>query len=216
MLLVPIPTPFNAGLGLRLFASQAESGIITTPADIQSGDLWIIPAMTHRSGGTASATLTGFTLLTSQIGNISTDNFRLGVWSRACDGAEDSSYSYAHTFSSGYSMIFRDDAPIIDVQASVASDINVQMSGGNPSAQTINGNGEAGPLIAFAFAFNNAGALGFTTESPAFDQTWSANGNSEAGLTIFQSSDTPVDFSVDTGDNAYINGLISGFIQPQY
>lgn len=208
------------GGGLRLVSrvvTDNPNDEVDIPVGAQSGDMLVTLAVLYKNNSAPTTTLTGFTLITSGAVTLFTDRYTIAAWYRVCDGTEGAPVGYSDSILSGITYCLRAPRAITGVQASPSSDWTAQFTGGDPSPQTISASGETAPLAVFAMNFNNDGSLGFTTESPAFqtvDEDIDASGRSDAGISVYPAA--PADHSVDTGDNTYANGLISGFLQPQF
>lgn len=192
------------------------SNEVDIPSGTASGDLLVTLLATYSAAGIPTTTLTGFTLITSANTTIFTDRYLLGAWYRVCDGSEGASIPYANNILSGITYCIRAPRAITGVQATPSADWSAEVTAGNPSPQTILASGGLSPLIACAFA-GDEGASGFSVESPAFDVQDVGIGQSSlgvAGLTIYNG--TSLDHTVDMSDGGYWNGLISGFIEPQF
>lgn len=210
------------GGGLRLVnrvVADDANDEVDIPSGSQSGDLLVTLATLYKNNSAPTTSLTGFTLIKSAGVTLSTDRYYVAAWYRVCDGTEGAPVAYADGILSGFTYLLRAPRAIIGVQASPGDDWNAQVTGGDPSAQTVLASGQTAPLAVFALNFNDNGSLGFTTASPAFgvldeDIDSAVTPRSDVGISIYNGS--PSDHSIDTGDNAYANGLISGFLQPQF
>ena len=185
------------------------------PSGVKAGDLLVTLASIYATS-TPSSSLSGFTTIATASVQIFTDYYRVAAWYRLCDGTEGAAVPCANNLLAGMTYCIRAPRPIIGVQASIGSDWNAEVTGGNPSPQTISAADQPAPLLAFALGASDS-AAGFSTETPSFaiqDAAFGQGNYGTAGLTIYNSA--PSDHTVNMSGSGYFDGLVSGFIKPLF
>lgn len=106
-------------------------------------------------------------------------------------------------------LVFHGTSPF---HAVTASSWNSEITGNNPSQQTVSAGGQKTPLIVFGIvAEPDDGPVSFSTASPAWDGTLTVNsGDMVIGWKIYNGG--PVAHTVDMGDFGNTNVLASGYV----
>ena len=209
---------FGAGAGettpsiiaLQDSSTSSSGSQITAPASIDAGDLLVLVEYSGGPGSLstpADVTPSGFT-------QIATDNsvfYRCSLSYRIADGTEDSQvYTGLNGANANYKVMlqFRPNYPITAVNV---QDINLQVTGSDPTAQVINASGGTTPLVVIA----GYGASSVISSGTSFTGDTEDGTINESSSHLFvkhlsyNEADTPSDITVDMTD-VNVNAL-SGF-----
>lgn len=218
MLKVSQLTGFNVGgennIAFVASATSADSGAVTAPADIRSGDLIVLYDRATRSTALPTTAIpSGFT---SIINSTQSDViFIRAICSyKMADGSEDSaSLSGMTNGDLGMSkilLVFRKPNTILITPADAAG----QVTSANPTAQTVNASGGVAPLVVFGAYGTGGSVIDPRTFTPAKDEevpVTDSKGIQYFAYKIYNS--TPQDTSVDMDDEGDFNTLQSFYIE---
>lgn len=216
-----IMNPYAFGIAALTLTEVGIAGSSTNtcslPAGTSAGDLAVFGeyfgASTSFSASFGSAT--GWTILDSLTGTLSTSNYfmRLGYRVVQVGDTEINTGSAAQIFDTLVG-VYRPSRAITAMTPQ--SPFSKQITSGDPTLQSILISAQTPPVIAIAFAGANASggwSLSWTTASPAFGLDLDYTGVSSHGhLGLKHYDSSPVDHSVDVGDNGAGNMLMSGYL----
>jgi len=206
----------GGSLTLTLIASTTANGSsISVPAAAVIGDFAVLFDATENHGGSSISTAvpTGWTSLADTFG-VGSYSLRTTVSYKILTAAGGSvSGMTGGSFSNKVLLIFRPSTSILTVTSSVW---NAEVTGGNPTSQTVTASGVQTPLIVLAWGVVGDSPIpAFATETPSMTNvTRSGSVTAPAcrvGYTIYNSS--PSNQSIDVGDNGTVNGLQSGYVR---
>lgn len=190
-----------------VLSATATTANITIPAAAQIGDFAILVDLAGAVGEPSNVVPTNWTSIQTQ-GDGSTTRISAsgkilvsGDPGAAITGMNDTDMQKVM-------LVFRGSSPF---KGFTASTWNEEVTGGNPSAQTVTAVGQEFPIIVFGAAGEaDDGTPAFSTESPAFDASVSANSDLIVGYKVYNG--TPSNHSIDMADLGNANALVSGYV----
>ena len=182
-----------------------SSGVLI-PSGVIAGDLLIISAL-NTSSSTPPSAPAGWAVY-----NVTpTGGFGSFAW-KVADGSESGSYIHINGgYNKWYTLVLRSSsAPLI---SAVALDVEDNLTGANPSAQTINA-ATIGtePKLPVAL-YGSAGAVTSPSWTGSSYDVENSYTTYEARWTQFDATDTPSDITVNLGDGGSINLLASMILE---
>ena len=197
-----------AALTTLTFIDSAIANVstITIPATAAGGDVAILFDNVADTGTPTDVVPTGWTgIVTATLGAI-----RLRVSYKILvsgDGGDSIAAMDGDLANDKVMFVFRGNVAITGVTPSIWLS---EVTGGNPSLQTVSASGHAVPLLVLAMAAVTTGTGAFSTASPAFNATvLDLGSNIIAGYKIYNSS--PANHSIDMNDIGS-NSLASGYL----
>lgn len=176
---------------------------------VQAGDVavWVQNAVSAFSSTPAAGIPTGFTQIATDALTVGSIGSRVNAAYRICDGSESGAIVGSGSSGGGTSRqsslhIFRPNVPASLV---TIKNMQLQITDGNPSGQTIPAAAAQAPLLVIAAG---ATATSFSVESPALTKVTS--GDAVTGYKIYTSA--PADHSVDIIDDS-VNFLLSFILE---
>lgn len=187
-----------------LDATSTDSGTITYPTGIQSGDMIFLWHGAQDDFVTPTdVTPSGFTNITNQSGSVT----RFRVDRKFAAGGESGTLNVitADAWSEARMVVFRRTPA--GTQGNTAGSIQAQLTTGNPSAQAQDGSAQTPPLVVLGF-YMSSGTVSPRTFSPAEDGEF-GSGQAYIKWKIYNEGATIVSHSIDMDDEGTVNFLAS-------
>lgn len=198
------------GIQISHFASaNSTSQSITWPASIQAGDVAFLADHANDFYTPSDVVPAGFTKV---LGASSFNTYnRVNMTYKILLGSETGSLNGMSGSTGNLKVmhIFRGSSAITGV---TTGSPNVEITGGNPSAQVIAASAGIAPLVVLGSASTSSATTAFSTTSPAWTGTANTtNTRMIFGYTIYNSG--PLDHTIDMNDQGNSNTLMSYYAQ---
>lgn len=199
---------------VAFFASNSIGGstTITVPAGVIAGDLIV---MFDRCGNPttipAAVVPTGFTQISNLSLNSTTD-YRVVVSYKVADGTEGGT-TITGIAATGFRQkslaVFR---PNGKATVSLSPAVGGQILDGNPTAQTVSSNGQAGPLIVFG-CYGSSGAIDPRAFTPTKTGEVAQSNTMYLAYGIYNTTTVGNDVIIDMDDEGNGNTLVSFYLK---